>query len=57
MSNKKNVFFFWSDKNSSCYGSIYFNRLIMGKVEIDNSFLLQWGYLDFVYRNVYWVVY
>ena len=29
------------------------HRLIMGKEEIDNFFLSDWGYLDFFYRNVY----
>ena len=29
-------FFSRSDENSGCYGNLYFHRLIMGKVDIDN---------------------
>ena len=33
---QKLCFLFRSDKNSGCYGNLSFDRLIMGKVEIDN---------------------
>ena len=30
-----------------------FHRLIMGKVKIDNLFLSQWGYLEFIFTEMF----
>ena len=46
------VFLFQSDKNSGCYG---FHRLIMGKVEITNSYFFWTScrYLNFVFAEIF----
>ena len=30
-----------------------FHRLIFGKVKIDNFFLSQWGYLEFIFTKIF----
>ena len=41
------MFLFRSDKNSGCYGNLYFHRLIVVKVKIDNFFCLNWDIWNF----------